>query len=349
MEKSKKMIRNLFLFILLIGLTFYIILKDQDVGEILKIIGTVDLKFVIVAIIFMAIYLILEAVNMGRTLKALGEKSNIFKNIKYALIGFFFSSITPAASGGQPMQIYYMHKDKISVANSTLALLINLCSFQIVTLTIAFISVFLNTQHLNSGLICFFIIGVSLNMSALVLLLIGIFSKRLSAALIRFATKILKIFKIKNLDEKTEKLEKELTKYHGSAKYFKEHKLLMVKTLITTLIQVLFYYSIPYFIYCSFGLSGYNILQIITLQSVLYATVSGIPSPGAVGVTEGGFLSLFRAVFSAEVINSAMLLIRGVNFYLYVLLSGIFVTIISLKTKKEDKKGYVDKIGEDVL
>ena len=335
MEKSKKMIKNLLLFILLIALTFYIILKDQDVGNIFNIIKTVDLKFVLIAIIFMAVYLILESVNLGRTLKALGEKSNIFKNFKYALIGFFFSAITPAASGGQPMQIYYMHKDKISVANSTLALLVNLCSFQIITLTFAFISVFLNTSHLNSGLVCFFIIGVSLNMSALALLLIGIFSKKLSAALIRFAEKILKK---KNLENKVEKLESELTKYHGSAKYFKEHRILMLKTLVTTFIQVLFYYSITYLIYCAFGLNGYNAFQLITLQSVLYATVSGIPSPGAVGVTEGGFLSLFNGVFPNEIISSAMLLNRGVSFYLYVLLSGIFVSVISIKTKKETKK-----------
>ena len=58
------------------------------------------------------------------SLKALNEKSTFLENLKYALIGFFFSSITPAASGGQPMQIYYMHKEKISVASSTLALLI---------------------------------------------------------------------------------------------------------------------------------------------------------------------------------------------------------------------------------
>ena len=328
MEKSKKMIKNLLLFILLIALTFYIILKDQDVGNIFNIIKTVDLKFVLIAIIFMAVYLILESVNLGRTLKALGEKSNIFKNFKYALIGFFFSAITPAASGGQPMQIYYMHKDKISVANSTLALLVNLCSFQIITLTFAFISVFLNTSHLNSGLVCFFIIGVSLNMSALALLLIGIFSKKLSAALIRFAEKILKKLKIKNLENKVEKLESEL----------KEHRILMLKTLVTTFIQVLFYYSITYLIYCAFGLNGYNAFQLITLQSVLYATVSGIPSPGAVGVTEGGFLSLFNGVFPNEIISSAMLLNRGVSFYLYVLLSGIFVSVISIKTKKETKK-----------
>ena len=61
----------------------------------------------------MVIYLLLEAVNLHRTLKVLGEKVTFWQNIKYAIIGFFFSSITPAASGGQPMQIYYMYKEKI--------------------------------------------------------------------------------------------------------------------------------------------------------------------------------------------------------------------------------------------
>ena len=337
MEKSKKIFKNLIIFILLIGLTFYMILKDQNILDIYNVVKSVKIQYVIIAIICMCLYLLLEGINLGRTLKVLKEKSSIMKNIKYALIGFFFSSITPAASGGQPMQIYYMYKDKISVANSTLALLINLCSFQIITLSAAFISVCLNMKHLNTGLWCFFIIGVSLNLSALALLLIGIFSKRLSEGLVRFAVKVLKFFKIKNIDKKQEKLESELSKYQGSANYIKENKFLMVKILFTTLVLVIIYYSIPYWIYCSFGFSEYNIAQIITLQSVLYATVSGIPSPGAVGVTEGGFMSLFKSVFPSNIISGAMLLNRGVSFYLFVLITGIFVTVISLKGKKEEE------------
>lgn len=337
MEKSKKIFKNLIIFILLIGLTFYMILKDQNILDIYNVVKSVKIQYVIIAIICMCLYLLLEGINLGRTLKVLKEKSSIMKNIKYALIGFFFSSITPAASGGQPMQIYYMYKDKISVANSTLALLINLCSFQIITLSAAFISVCLNMKHLNTGLWCFFIIGVSLNLSALALLLIGIFSKRLSEGLVRFAVKVLKFFKIKNIDKKQEKLESELSKYQGSANYIKENKFLMVKILFTTLVQVMIYYSIPYWIYCSFGFSEYNIAQIITLQSVLYATVSGIPSPGAVGVTEGGFMSLFKSVFPSNIISGAMLLNRGVSFYLFVLITGIFVTVNSLKGKKEEE------------
>lgn len=337
MEKSKKMLKNLIIFALLIGITFYMILKDQDITNIYNVLTNVKLEYVVIGIACMAAYLTLEAVNMRRTLKVLGEKSNIFRNIKYVLIGFFFSAITPAASGGQPMQIYYMHKDKISVGNATLALLINLSSFQVITLSFAFISVGFNRAHMTSGLVWLFVIGVLLNSTALALFIIGIFSRRLSAALIRFAVKVLKFFKVRNVDKKQEKMETELEKYQASAKYIKENKFLIVRTIFTTFVQIVIYYSIPYWVYLAFGLNEYNILQVITLQAVLYATTSGIPLPGAVGVTEGGFMSLFEKVFTTGIVGSAMLLNRGISFYLFVLISGIFVTIISVRTKKEEK------------
>ena len=325
MSKTKKMIRNFIIFILLIILTFYIILKDQNITEIFEILRSAKKEFIFIAIICMSIYMTCEAINIGRTLKALGEKTTFLKNLKYAMIGFFFSSITPAASGGQPMQIYYMHKDNISVANSTLALLMNLSSMQIVTISIAIISIFFNTQYLNSTLIGFFILGITLNLSALILLLISIFSKKMTKGLINIAIKILKFFRIKNIKEKQTKIEKELSKYQGSAIYIKQHKKVMLKTLLTTYIQFIFYYSISYWVYRSFGLATHNIIEIISLQSVLYATVSGVPSPGAVGVSEGGFIALFKDIYPQTMINGAMLLSRGVNFYLFVILSSIVV------------------------
>lgn len=334
MDKKKKTFRNLIIFILLIWLTFYIIFKDQNMDEMLNALSNVKIGYIFIAIIFMLLYLVFEAINMGRTLKVLKEKSSFLKNLKYAFIGFFFSSITPAASGGQPMQVYYMYKDKISVANSTLALLINLASFQIVTISIALISLVINIKLLSSGLIWFFVLGITLNSSALALLLIGIFSKRLSEGLIRFAIKVLQFFKFKNIENLQEKLESEVDKYQGSAAYIKSNKLMILKTIFTTFVQILIYYSIPYWVYCSFGLSGQNIFQIITIQAVLYATVSGIPSPGAVGVSEGGFMNIFKSVFPAEMISGALLLNRGVSFYLFVIISGIVVIVNTLKTKE---------------
>ena len=97
------------------------------------------------------------------------------------------------------------------------------------------------------------------------------------------------------------------------------------------------YYSISYWVYRSFGLKEYNILQILSMQSVLFATVSGIPSPGAVGVSEGGFLEIFRNVYSDNILNEAMLLNRGVNFYLFVIISSVIVMLYTVKDKKEEK------------
>ena len=334
MKKKSNIFKNLIFFILLIVLTFYIMLKDQDLPAIFKIIKNAKLEFVFIGIVCMFLYLMCEAINMGRTLKALGEKSSFAKNLKYSLIGFFFSSITPAASGGQPMQVYYMYKDKVSVANSTLALLINLTSMQIITINFALLSLCFNYQYLNKILIIFFVIGISLNIGALILLIIGVFSKRLSRGLINFAIKILKIFKVRNIEAKKEKLENELQKYHASAVYIKNNKRLIVRTLLTTLIQFTLYYSITYWTYRSLGLAKYSIIEIITMQSVLFATVSGIPSPGAVGVTEGAFMEIFRNVFPQAIINSAVLLNRGINFYLFVTISGIVVIVNHLKTRE---------------
>ena len=333
-KRTKKTIMNIIVFILLIVLTFVLIFKDQDVSQILNAAAGAKKRYIFIGIIAMFIYIMCEAINIGRVLKEFKQKSTFLKNIKYTLIGFFFSSITPAASGGQPMEIYYMHKDEIPVAYSTLALMMQLCSFQIVTITMGIISAIIHFDVLQSGLIYLFILGITLNSSALALLIIGIFSKKLSRGLINFALKTLKFFRVKNIEQKQEKMEKELASYQESAVYVKQHKKLMLKTVLTTVVQLLAYYSVPYWVYRALGFNTYNLWQVLTLQAVLYATVSGIPSPGAVGVSEGGFLGIFRNVFPEAMLSSAMLLSRGLNFYSLILISAVIVIINTMRDKK---------------
>ena len=335
MKNTKKMIRNIILFVLLIILTFSIVFKENDITDIFTALADVKMQFIVIAIIFMFLYFVCDAINIGRTLRTLDEETSFWQNMKYSLIGFFFSSITPAASGGQPMQIYYMHKDGKTVANSTLTLLISLSCVQVVTLSLAFVSLFFNYQYLNTAMKWFFVIGVGLNSSALALLLISIYSRRLSKWIINFYIKILKIFRVKNIEEKKTKYEAELVRYHDSAIYARNNRELLIKNLLTTYLQYICYYSVSYWVYLSFGLSEHNILKIITMQSILYATVSGIPSPGAVGVSEGGYIAIFSNIYAENKISSAMLISRGISFYLFVALSCIIVSINTIRDKKE--------------
>ncbi len=334
-NRKRRILRSIALFLTIILLTFYIIFQNQDINEILNIISNIDLKFVLIGILFMMLYFVCDAINIHRILTSLQEKTTILKSIKYSLIGFFFSAVTPAASGGQPMQIYYMNKDKISVANSTLTFLVNLSCMQIATISVALVSLIFNYEYMNGVLISCFILGILLNASALALLIASIHSQKITKGIINFVVKILKFFKAKNLEEKKEKLEKELEKYHASATFIKSNRKVMVRTLLTTYVQFILYYCISYWVYRAFGLSKYSIFQIASMQSVLYASTSGIPSPGAVGVSEGGFLEIFRSVYSKDTIRSAMLINRGINFYLFVIISALVVVFFTIKDKKE--------------
>ena len=76
------------------------ILSPYIFFDIFLIMKNAKFEFILIGIVAMCIYLSLEAINIGRTLTMLGEKSTFLKNFKYAAIGFFFSAVTPAASGG---------------------------------------------------------------------------------------------------------------------------------------------------------------------------------------------------------------------------------------------------------
>ena len=81
MKKKGKVFRNALIFIILIALTFYILLKDQNPMEILKIISSAKVEFVLIGILCMFIYIVLEAVNIRRTLKNLNEETTFLQDI----------------------------------------------------------------------------------------------------------------------------------------------------------------------------------------------------------------------------------------------------------------------------
>ena len=70
------------------------------------------------------------------------------------------------------------------------------------------------------------------------------------------------------------------------------------------------------------------------MQSVAYATTSGIPSPGAVGVSEAAYIGIFKTIIPENMVDTAMLLSRGINFYFTMFIASIVVLISSLIVKK---------------
>ena len=342
-KSNLKMARNLMFFIILIIFTFWILFKDQDLNELSIIIKSADIKFVLIAAFLMLLVFLMETINVRSVLVALGEKNfSIFKGLKFTFIGTFFSAITPAATGGQPVEIYYMAKEDIKVANGTMAMLVQLCGFQISTLTLSIICAILNPGLLSDGLIWFFLLGLTINGFVLIFMFIGIFSDKLARKLINFNIKLMKNLKIKNVDKIQKKLEEGINQYSKSADFIKQNKIEFIKAILRVFIQITIYHSIPYFIYRSFGLDDLSYFQLFSMQAVLYTTISGIPLPGAIGISETLFLKLYGTVFGT-MLSAGMLLYRFISFYFYIIICAIVVIYTAIKTKN-----IISKIDKDV-
>ena len=342
-KANVKMLRNLILFVGLIIFTFWFIFKDQDLKELTNAINKADKLYIIIGAILMFCVYLMESINIRSVLISLGEKKfSIIRAFKYTAIGSFFSAITPAATGGQPVEIYYMSKDGIKPSNGTMAMLIQLCGFQISTLSLSIICGILNPSLLKDGIIWFYLLGLLINGFALVIMLLGTFSNKIARKLLNLLLKFMKRIKVNNYNIKKKKLEESLEQYSKSSKYINEHKIEFFKGILRVFIQISIYHSIPYFIYRGFGLNELNFFQLFSMQAVLYTTVSGIPLPGSIGVSESLFLKLYGSAFGKSLLNGAMLLYRFVSFYLYIIIFSIVVIINAMKTRNSESKIDID-------
>lgn len=344
--KSKK-IRVLYisLFSICVLLTFYVIFKNNDINLILKNISNTDFKFIFLAILCMFAFVSGEGINIRRVLITSGHKVSFLSAFKYASVGFFFSSITPSATGGDPAQLYFMAKDNLPVSHSALSLLVELSSYQAVLCVFSLIGLIINYNLLMSasgGVKYFLFLGMVINILYLTFLIMMIFSKNVIVKIINFVFRIFGKFSKKS-DEYYDKSLKQLDDYHECAIYLKTHKLVLVKIFMTTMVQMFLYYSVPYFVYRSLGLQGENYFAFVFLQASLSMAVSYMPMPGSVGASEGAFMLIYKSMFPASFLTSGMLISRGISFYLFVIITGIFIliSIIYRKLCKKSKSNVV--------
>ena len=106
MARNKKYYLNVIFMAVLLAAVFYVLLKDQDLNDILNAMKGAKKFDMVLSMLAALVYVIMEGFSMQIILYSLDFKKQGLRCIKYSFIGFFFNAITPSASGGQPMQVY---------------------------------------------------------------------------------------------------------------------------------------------------------------------------------------------------------------------------------------------------
>ena len=334
--KKKSLWLGALLLLVLGGATVYVIYKELEGQDILGTLKNANIWWVLAAILAMAIYAVCDGINISRCLKLAGYKISFAQMMKYSFAGFFFSSITPSSTGGQPGQLYYMAKDKLKVSHSAFTLLCALLSFQCAAVFLGVVGVICSHGEvfkLQGRFAYVFPIGFALNLAIIAFLICVLFTRRLAGFFIGIGLWFIKLRGIKPGERF--KFLRSFASYRKASALLKKNKSVFVKMLITSLVQLMLFHSVTFFCAHAIGCSDLDWFTVLRTQASLFISVSSLPLPGAAGVTEYGYALFYADLIPTALLGSVMLLSRFCSFTLPLVWSGLGLAGLSIKRKKK--------------
>lgn len=272
-------------------------------------------------------------------LKGIGEQTRFTRCIGYSFIGFFFSGLTPSATGGQPMQLYYMKKDGNSLSASSVVLMSVAVVYKLVLVLIGIGIVLFWNAPLKGYLQKYYglyFLGLFLNTALVLILLLVMFSPSVIRGIFYRAERIIVGLRLwKESGARREKMEQFLAGYQGTVCFLKENKKMIWVILGGTFLQRFTVFVLTYVVYRGLGLSGTALLDIVFVQASVYIAVDMLPVPGAQGITEAMYICVFGGIFTGHYLAASMCITRGISFYAVMVIgAAVFAAVNMRKSRK---------------
>ena len=338
MKSRKKIIFNGVFLAVVFALTIYGVFHGEDLSSMMDAIHRADKRWLVPGIALVAFFIWGESIIIWYMMRSSGIQLKKRTCFLFSSVGFFFSCITPSASGGQPMQIYYMKKEKISIPVSTVILMIVTITYKLVLVVIGIGIAIFGRGFLHKyleGILPVFYLGLALNIFCVTFMTILVFHPLLAKAIMVKGMKLLeRLHLVKKKDGRLKKLEDSMDTYRNTAAYLKNNPFVIVKVIGITFIQRMALFAVTWFVYQAFGLHGTGFWEILFLQAVISVSVDMLPLPGGMGISETLFLNIFSPVFGGLLLPG-MVLSRGLGYYGELLISAAFTVVAQLTIGKK--------------
>jgi len=250
------------------------------------------------------------------------------------MVGQFYNSVTPFASGGQPMQILRLYRLGIDVSKATAVLMSRFLIYQttITILGVFFMFIFFEKMNSLPSFSVLAVFGFLINSAVIFFLLIFSFSPLLTKKIFDLILFIVSPFKFgKKMKKSEEKWLVKIGEFHRAMKNLGKAPLKLLVAFIFTSIQIFFYFSIPYCIYRMLEPAIVPFSEIFSFQGILFLIISFVPVPGAGGAAEGGFYLFFKNFFSPSNIAGAVIIWRIMSYYMNIFIGAPFAMKIPKK------------------
>lgn len=345
-NKKKKIIFNGLFLVVVFALTLYGVFHGKDLDAMNVAINQSDKIWLIPGIALVAFFIWGESIIIWYMMKSSNIALKKRDCFLFSSVGFFFSCITPSASGGQPMQIYYMKKKDIPVPISTVILMIVTITYKFVLVVIGVGIAFFARGFLHRYLdhvLPIFYLGLALNIMCVIFMTILVFHPLLAKSTMVKGLKILeKLHILRKKEGRLDRLENSMDIYRDTASYLRKNPKVIFNVVIITFMQRIALFSVTWFVYRAFRLKGTGFLTVMFLQAVISVSVDMLPLPGGMGISESLFLAIFKPVFG-KFLLPGMVLSRGMGYYGELLISAVFTIVAQLTIGHKYRRRANDK------
>lgn len=315
--------RNLFgiITVLLSAIILLVFLFASDGIASLQEIGpSLSVSWLLLAIGLSASTWVLEGLTLNLFCKILCPQWTFRYSLDIGLLGILYSALTPFSTGGQPMQIYTMHRLGMDTGKSGSIIAIKTLVYQGVLLVLTLVMIVWKLPYFQKNVSDFSfvtILGLLSNSAFLLFVALFFFSPRITDRLLRGGLKVLmRLHLCRKPLVRYSKIHRELSSFHGSSKLFGKNPRLYLLAIFVTVVQILLGCMVPYLIYRTFGFSEVDPDVMVAAQAYVSMVSAFVPLPGASGGAEGSFLLFFGPFFPTGTLLPATVLWRMLTYYM---------------------------------
>lgn len=323
--------------IILLALLFF----TKGLDQLINLLKNINYYWIGAAFGGMLLYWVADALTLQLITRSLFEEQRFLDSFKVTMVGQFFNSITPFATGGQPAQAYVMVKDGVKPGHSITILVVKSIFFQTTLVLYTLAATITKITFFNSSIPHFmflYLLGLGVNLIVISTYILSFYSREAAEKIVRFIFKILRKLKfLKNIDKTKSKIEAEIVSFDEGVEVLKKNKKVLIKAFILQISQLTFYFIIPYFIYIGLHtgrINGISLWTMIATQSIVTMITFLIPSPGSTGGAEGTGYLFFSLFFKHRVVIPVILIWRIITYYLPVVFGGLVSALAPEKPLK---------------
>ncbi|GBE14385.1 hypothetical protein BMS3Abin14_00426 [bacterium BMS3Abin14] len=316
------------LFFLLSFTSIYFVHRIFSGGQLSIAPNLLSVRVISVLAVLLVLYFLADGLRLYCVIRAMGFRIPFAYIIKLVFVNIFVSNVTPLATGGGVVQVYFMKQKGMPVGEATAATSIRtiLAALILFTLTPVIIwaepnlfGMFLHRSLLYgiAGFSCLY-----LAVFWVILFRIGVIKRWMFRVLMLL--NILKIVSRRRSRSLFMKISRELNLFSNAFKrYFRYSPGWAALSCACTALFLLLLFSFSVVLIRALGYQV-PLLTVLSFQVVVTFFMYFAPTPGAAGVAEGGYGLLFVQLVQKQDITLLTLSWRFLTIYVGVLI-GIFV------------------------